>query len=92
VHSVGAWDQIGYPVVVYDQGYPSRPAPHAIYDFDLCLFREDVPAGFWANPANAKYPNVHTYMREKRFGETFEQAIKSLDFRLAARVIPGITL
>lgn len=86
VHSIGTWDEIGYPVIVMDQGYPSRPVARPIYDFDLCLFREEVPAGFWADPANeAKYPNVHTYVREKRFGETVAQAIESLNFSLAGR-------
>lgn len=87
VHAVGEWDQIGYPVTLTDQGFPARPTRHRIYDFDLCVLREEVPARFWADPANvAKYPNVHTFMREKRFGETVAQAIQSLNFTLAGRL------
>lgn len=86
VHSIGEWDKIGYPVIVLDQGYPSRPAQQPIYDFDLCLFRDEVPRDFWRHQQNWDlYPNVHTYVRTKRFGETIAQAIESLNFTLAGR-------
>lgn len=85
VHAIGEWDSIGYPVTVYDQGFPRRPSPQRLYDFNLCLFRKDVPPDFWHSPSNrAKYPNLHTYVREQRFGETVAQAIKALDFRTVA--------
>jgi hypothetical protein len=87
VHSIGDWDQIGYPVIVRDQGYPSRPVQRPIYDFDLCLFRDEVPSDFWHHQRNRDlYPNVHTYVRTKRFGETIAQAIESLNFTTAGRV------
>ncbi len=86
VHSVGEWDQIGYPVIVLDQGFPSRPTSRPIYDLDLCLLRDEVPADFWHHQGNRDlYPNVHTYVRVKRFGQTIAQAIESLNFTTAGR-------
>ena len=71
VREIGEWDGIGYPVALYDQGYgnPCSMA-HRFYDFDLCNFNRDVPERFWHDRARReRYPNVHAYIREQRFGE-----------------------
>ncbi len=40
------------------------------YDTDLCNFCRELPEKFWHDPARAaKYPNVHAYVREQRYGE-----------------------
>lgn len=84
VLAIEEWDRIGYPVVLQDPTYmfsSHRPLlTDRIYDFDLCILREEVPQGFWGDPANDTYPNVHTYVRTKRFGETIAEAITRLNF------------
>lgn len=79
VYKVFEWDGVGYPVVL-NKDWQTRPSP-TYYDFELSNFLKDVPKHFWHNPENVKkYNNVHTYVREQRFGETVEQAVKHLNF------------
>jgi len=78
VREVKEWDGIGYPVNTGTNTYPSTIETY--YDFDLADFRREIPDKFWHDPANDKYNNVHTYLREQRFGETIAQAIKHLNF------------
>ena len=69
VKKVHPFDGVGYPVEVSYGGYHSRIEKY--YDFDLCDMGKELPDKFWWNEENnKKYPNVHTYIREKRFGET----------------------
>ena len=73
------WDGRGYPVDLWTNSYPSKI--ETFYDFDLVNFNRELPNRFWYNTDNVKkYPNVHTYMRVKRFGETRKQAILHLNF------------
>ena len=82
VESVGPWDGTGYPVQTWNNAYGSHRALDTYYDFDLSDFRKDVPAGFWHSQRNrSRYPNVHTYVREQRFGEHVTQAMKHLNFQ-----------
>lgn len=85
VLDVGAWDSIGYPVTLEDPIYmycrERRPLTQRIYDFDLCILREEYPPHIWHHEENRRrYPNVHTYVRTKRFGESIADAIRSLNF------------
>lgn len=81
VHVVDAWDGVGYPVQTWNNSYGPARALETYYDFDLANFRREVPERFWHDPAHcAKYPNVHTFLREQRFGETVAEAIKHLNF------------
>ena len=73
VTHVDKWDGIGYPVTLYSNSFP--PKKEIYYDFDLSDLNKDVPDKFWWNPENEKYPNVHTYVRMQRFGESIEEAI-----------------
>jgi len=44
-------------------------------------WREDCSGlPFETMPGSAKYPNVHTWLREQRFGETVAEAIRHLNF------------
>lgn len=81
VHAVGEWDRIGYPVTLRAQTYrPGDLMPYRFYDFDLCTLRDEVPGRFWADEENwRRYPNVHTYVRTRRFGESVAEAIRSLN-------------
>lgn len=71
VHEVLPWDGNGYPIVMYRAGWrvEDREFVHGYYDFEFSQLRRDVPKYFWHDPANADYPNVHSYVREQRFGE-----------------------
>ncbi len=82
VDSIGEFDGVGYPVVLMNQSYgPARAPEGTFYDFDLSNFNRDVPKHFWHDPENVRrYPNVHTYVREQRFGESVVQAIEKLNF------------
>jgi len=87
VKEVGLWDGTGYPVVVEQGGYYGPKPPLAIcYDCDLAVMHKEYPANIWHDPENRrKYPNVHTYIRMKRFGETAEEAIRKLNFASTER-------
>jgi len=80
VLEVGSWDGLGYPIVLDICGrYPSAVAKG--YDFDFAVLRNEYPPDIWGHPENrAKYPNVQTYIRTRRFGETVEEAIRHLNY------------
>lgn len=80
IKSIGAWDGIGYPVVTYAHGWRTPRETESYYDFELANFNREIPDKFWWNPENEKYPNVHTYLIEKRFGVSTIEAIKKLNF------------
>ena len=80
VHKVETWDGVGYPVQCWNNAYGKHRALERYYDFDLANFVRDVPQGFWSMPGSKKYPNVHTWLREQRFGETVAEAMRHLNF------------
>lgn len=70
VREVLPWDGVGFPCVLSDHGNATASMAHRFYDADLCNFRRELPDQFWHDPARAaKYPNVHAYVREQRYGE-----------------------
>ena len=72
VEQVLPWDGVGYRIVLKSHGYRAGPPPQVsgFYDFEWSNLRRDVPARFWGIPGNSdRYPNVHAYVREQRFGE-----------------------
>lgn len=80
VKEVGEWDGAGYLVTLYDQGYGTPRGTLQYHDTDLANFLNEVPARFWHSAENRRrYPNVHTYVRMKRYGETTEQAIRAMN-------------
>jgi len=81
VHEVGQWDGVGYPVLCWNHAFGSKRALERYYDFDLVNFLREVPRDFWHHRPNVhRYPNVHTFVREKRFGETVVEAMQKLNF------------
>ena len=80
VAQVEQFDGVGYPVRCWTNSFGRHKRIERYYDFDLSNFRRDVPAGFWSLPGSKKYPNVHTWVRVQRFGETVEEAMKQLNF------------
>ena len=66
VDEIKPWDGVGYPITL-TQG---RQVREGFYDFEWSNLLRDVPNGFWGVPGNReRYPNVHAYVREVRFGE-----------------------
>lgn len=80
VASVGEWDGVGYPVKCWNSAYGTARKLENYYDFDLANFGKSVPKDLWHHADNVrKYPNVHAYLREQRFGETVARAMKHLN-------------
>lgn len=72
VGSIGDWDGVGYPIVLYSCGWHVEDRKHfyGFYDHEWSNLRRDVPDRFWHDRRNVRrYPNVHAYVREQRFGE-----------------------
>lgn len=81
IRNILPWDGVGYPVEVWNGIYGSGSGLETYYDFDLANFYREVPDQFWWSEENCrKYPNVHTYVREKRFGESITEAIQKLNY------------
>jgi hypothetical protein len=85
VVEIHPWDGVGYPVDVRPNAFGAHVQPARYYDADLANMLRELPDRFWHNPAHRKYPNVHTYVRVQRFGETMEQAVRHLNFVTAGR-------
>lgn len=80
VAEIHQWDGYGYPVDLWNNGYGQHHARERYYDFDLANFRRELPDRFWWNGAHKEFPNVHTWLRTQRFGETVVQAMDHLNF------------
>ncbi len=80
VVEVHPWDGVGYPVDVRPNCYGVHAKLERYYDADLANMQREVPYKFWQDPSNKKYPNVHTYIRVQRFGESMAEAINHLNF------------
>jgi hypothetical protein len=88
VYAVMEWDGTGYPCLMNGQSYRWRdwarpgslPKFEVYYDHDLVNMDKELPKDFWSSGSHDNFPNVHTWLRMKRFGETMEQAIRHLNF------------
>lgn len=80
VYEVLPWDGVGYPVLLWNNSYGKHRALERYYDADLADMNRELPERFWHSAENRKYPNVHTYIRVQRFGESMEQAMRHLNF------------
>jgi hypothetical protein len=72
VREILPWDGVGFPCRLADQaaGYRDGLMTDVFYDTDLADFRRELPENFWHDEARkARYPNVHAYVREQRYGE-----------------------
>lgn len=70
VHEVLPWDGKGYPIVIKTIGHFETLLYDGWYDHEWANLRREVPGQFWAMHGNEeRYPNVHAYIRELRFGE-----------------------
>lgn len=67
VEHIGEWDGNAYPIVLATRHYGVEYWDGI--DSEWCLFREEVPDFSWGNFDRSRYPNIHAYVREKRFGE-----------------------
>lgn len=84
------FDGTGYPVVTLDNGFSNPSGEETYYDVDLANFHKDIPANFWHDKANSVYPNVHTWLRMKRYGETMREAILKLNFASSADFLSNL--
>lgn len=80
VAKVHPWDGCGFPVDVRNNCFGSHAGLVRYYDADLADMSRELPERFWHNPAHDRFPNVHTYIRMKRFGESMHEAIQHLNF------------
>lgn len=81
VARVHDWDGVGYPCDIYSQGFynPPRLMKHTFYDADLCNFLRELPPNFWHDRSRVgKYPNVHSYVREQRYGEPVSMMLERM--------------
>lgn len=68
VAHVGEWNGTSYNIVL-DDSSPIFPRFWDGIDSEWCNFRKEVPNFRWSDVEPNKYPNIHSYIREKRFGE-----------------------
>ncbi|MCQ4271055.1 hypothetical protein NA655_08480 [Pseudomonas kuykendallii] len=80
VHQVLPWDGVGYPMQVWNNAFGVHRALETYYDVDLANFNREIPRNFWHNHSTLDYPNVHTWLRMQRYGETRAEAIRALNF------------
>lgn len=80
VAEIESWDGVGYPVRLWTSGTGQHKTVDRFYDFDLANFVREIPRGFWSMPGSDRYPNVHTWLRVQRFGESVSEAIEHLNF------------
>lgn len=68
VERVGEWNGSFYPIILSEYRHSGR-----IYwdssDAEWCMFRKEIPEFRWNMAGACRYPNIHAYVREKRFGE-----------------------
>ena len=88
IKEIGKWDGLGYPVVLRTNFYPSREEIY--YDVDLFCGYKEIPDKFWRFPENHRYPNIHTWLRVQRFGETIEGAIKKLNYASSEKFLEQV--
>lgn len=71
VESVGAWDGIGYPIVLAGPPLPFLENVRVLgfYDHEWSSLREEVP-DWYDDPGHEPFPNIHSYVRWRRFGES----------------------
>ena len=70
VAAIGAWNGSSYEVSLEVWSHRDRTEYFTGFDSEWCMFRKEVPDFSWAKPGmSERYPNIHAYVREKRFGE-----------------------
>lgn len=80
VHQVLPWDGVGYPVQAWNNAFGAHRALETYYDLDLANLNREIPRNFWHDHSPRDYPNVHTWLRMQRYGETRDQAVRALNF------------
>lgn len=79
IHEIHAWDGHGYPVDLWNNATGQHRALERYYDFDLSNFQREIPRDFWHSGAHSEFPNVQTWLRTQRFGESIEKAMAHLN-------------
>lgn len=69
VKLVMPWNGAFYPIVL-DNGYMGSHTGTEIFsDHDLSDFQSEIPPKFWHTRSVEDWPNVHAWVRYKRYGE-----------------------
>ena len=86
VRAIEDWDGVGYPCTLACQSfYRDAIMPARFYDSDLSNFLRELPDRFWWDAGRRnKYPNVHAFVREQRYGEDPEVYCRQFGLRVAA--------
>lgn len=85
------FDGVGYPVVTHNNSFgKDAAAEETNYDVDLANFHKEIPPHFWHDRTNNIYPNVHTWLRMKRYGESMREAILKLNFANSSEWLQGL--
>ena len=69
VEHVGEWDGRAYPIVLSRHYLGSGFEFWDAIDAEWSMFRKEIPDFHWRNVRCDRYPNIHSFVREKRFGE-----------------------
>jgi len=90
VAKVLPWDGTGYPIILARTGWSvaDREYFEGWYDFEWSNLRRDVPSQFWAKPGADRYPNIHAYVREQRFGEDPSVMARTMERNMASVLRP----
>lgn len=70
VHEIQPWDGESYPIILSRWIYGGRRELWSgWFDHEWSNLRRDLPKDFWQTHSLNDYPNVHSYVRQQRFGE-----------------------
>ena len=69
VSEVLPWNGRFYPCLLWNNCYGRHRATDMFPDHDLSDMNAEVPARFWASHSVEEWPNVHAWIRHRRFGE-----------------------
>lgn len=81
VERIFDWNGVAYPIVLSHYIHPGREYWDGI-DAEWCCFREEIPEFSWKNVSSDVYPNIHAYVREKRFGEDPRAMAHQMDMNM----------
>lgn len=86
VVSVGEWDGKAYPVTLDMGGYRAVRETQVFPDTSLCNFLRELPERFWHSRTVGEWPNVHSWVRHRRYGESPD--VMRAKMRAAAENLP----
>lgn len=86
VAHVGKWNGSSYNIVLKDSSHVSSDYWDGI-DAEWCTFHKEVPDFRWDKVEPNKYRNIHSYVREKRFGENPQLMSERMDLNSKLKAV-----